>query len=603
MATETDTSPARAGWIFPARLALGLAQGGALYLLYRASDSHVWPANVPLLFAPLLLVALYVPLLVSQAMGTMRLPTLTAWITVAAAVCWGLGHHDRVSHPLSVIISDSDILPQVSTFFFGFAGLFIAQALIAAGDGERRPIARYESYFDTAWKLGLQLALAAVFVGVFWGVLWLGAELFNLIKLSFFSRLIEHDWFAIPATTLAIAAAIELTDVRARLVAGIRSVVLTLLGWLLPVLALIAAGFLASIFVTGFTPLWATREAAGGLLSAAAALVVLINAAYQDGEQKSSALLRLSEAVASFALVPLVLISAYALDLRVGQYGWTVERIAALACLIAAACYAVGYSAAVIVSLMGARWMALVERCNIATSFVVLALLVALFSPIADPAKLSVDNQIARLRSSKVSADQFDYNYLWGETGRYGRRALQKLAVLKGGGANVIIRERAKLILTPPVSAPLRPATPSDVTGNLTVYPKGQLLPKSFTAQNWSNAKSAGVIPACLTTPGLTCDAVLADLDGDGIDEAIVISGTDTPLYWWGTVMKLGADGQWAPVATLPSPHCAGELQALRAGTYTLAAPPVPVWRNIQIGKHVISLSLPEVPPDACPQR
>jgi hypothetical protein len=339
------------------------------------------------------------------------------------------------------------------------------------------------------------------------------------------------------------------------------------------------------------------------LLGAAAALVVLINAAYQNGEQKNPALLRLSEAVASFSLVPLVLISAYALDLRVGQYGWTVERIATLACVIAAACYAFGYSAAVVLSLLGARWMALVERCNIATAFVVLALLIALFSPIADPAKLSVDDQVARLRAGKVSAEAFDYNYLWSEGDRYGRRALQKLAALKGKGENAIISRNAKLVLIVPSNAPLRPATPLDVTGNLTVYPKGETLPKSFIAQNWSKTKSPGVIPACLTTPGLTCDAMLADLDGDGADEVIVMSGTDTPLYWWGTVMKLGADGLWAPVATLPSPHCAGEIEALRAGTYKLVVPPAPVWRNIQIGKHTITITLPEIAPDACPGR
>jgi hypothetical protein len=600
MTIETDQSQAGTRGIFLARLALGLAQGAALYFLYRASDAHSWPADEPLLFAPLLLVALYVPLLVAQAMGTMRLPTLLSWAAVAALVCFGLGHHDRSSNPISVIVSDSDILPDFSTFFFGFAGLFIAQALIAAGDGERRFIARYESYFDAAWKLGLQMALSTVFVGVFWGVLWLGAALFELIKLDFLSKLIDHEWFSIPATTLAIAAALELTDVRARLVSGIRSVVLTLLGWLLPLMALIAAGFLLGLFVTGFAPLWATREAAGGLLGAAAALVVLINAAYQNGEQKAPALLRLSEAVASFALLPLVLISAYALDLRVGQYGWTVERIAALACLIAAACYAVGYSAAVVLSLLGARWMALVERCNIATSLVVLGLLIALFSPIADPAKLSVDDQIARLRAGKVSAKAFDYNYLWSEGGRYGKRALQKLAALKGKGDAAIISARAKLVLSVPSNIAPHPATPLDVAMNLTVYPKGAALAKSFTAQNWANAKSPGVVPACLTTPGLACDAILADLDG--ADEVIVVSNADG-VYWWGTVMKLGADGQWTVVATLPSPHCAGELDALHAGAYSLTAAPAPVWRNIQIGQHTITLTLPEIAPDACPRR
>jgi len=70
--------------------------------------------------------------------------------------------------------------------------------------------------------------------------------------------------------------------------------------------------------------------------------------------------------------------------------------------------------------------------------------------------------------------------------------------------------------------------------------------------------------------------------------------------YWWGTVMKLGADGAWAPVATLPSPHCLGELEALRAGAYTLVPPPAPIWREIRIGTHSITLTLPEAPPAAC---
>lgn len=601
MAIETDTTPARAGWIFPARLALGLAQGAALYFLYRADDAIVWPANEPLLFAPLLLVALYVPLLVSQAMGTMRLPTLAAWAAVAALVCFGLGHHYFFSNPISVITNDNDVLPNTSTFLFGFAGLFIAQALIAAGDGERRLIARYESYFDAAWKLGLQLALATVFVAVFWGVLWLGAELFKLIKLDFFSKLLNHEWFSIPATTLAVAAAIELTDVRARLVSGIRSVVLTLLGWLLPLMALIAAGFLASVIFTGFAPLWATRAAAGGLLTAAGALVVLINAAYQNGERESAALLRYSEAAAAFALVPLVAISAYALSLRVGQYGWSIDRFAALDCLIAGACYAAGYSIAAVLAFGRPGRMMLLEQTNIAAAFVVLVLLGLWFTPFTDPAKLSTDDQIARLRAGKVSAAAFDYNTMWSEDGRYGRRALQKLASLKGKGEAAVIAARAKLALGSAITVPSKPPGPANVAENLTVYPKGQALPKSFVDQKWSAVAAQATVPACLTMARYACDAVLADLDGDGTDEVIVIN-SDDELDWWGTVMKAGADGRWSPVATLPSPHCAGDLEALRAGAYKLAPPPAPSWRELDFGGHRTAVKLPDPQPEPCPQ-
>ena len=82
--------------------------------------------------------------------------------------------------------------------------------------------------------------LSALFVGVFWGVLWLGAALFNLIGIDAIEKLIEHRWFWIPATTLSLSVAIHLTDVRAGLVRGTRTLVLVLLSWLLPLMTITA---------------------------------------------------------------------------------------------------------------------------------------------------------------------------------------------------------------------------------------------------------------------------------------------------------------------------------------------------------------------------
>ena len=40
-----------------------------LYLLYLVADNDVWPATETLLFAPMLLVALFCPLLLVSALG------------------------------------------------------------------------------------------------------------------------------------------------------------------------------------------------------------------------------------------------------------------------------------------------------------------------------------------------------------------------------------------------------------------------------------------------------------------------------------------------------------------------------------------------------
>ena len=595
MSDEAETSPQNGRFI--ARLVLGLVQGIWLYALYRAADANVWPATEPTSFAPQILTALYVPLLIGQAIGTMRLRTLLIWAAVATVAMCGLGTYDKLRDPVSVITGKDDLLPLFSLFFFGFAGLFIAQSMIAGADASRRYIASYGDYFDASWKLAVQLALSAVFVGVFWGVLWLGAGLFDLIKLDFLEKLLEHEWFAIPATALATAAAIHLTDARAGLVAGIRSVALTLLGWLLPLMAVIAVGFFIGLIFTGFAPLWQTKAAAAGLLGAAAALVILINAAYQNGEQEDErpALLRYAEIVASFALVPLVLIAAYALALRVAQYGWTVERITILACIIAGLCYAFGYAAAAAFTLLGRAWMHLLQPVNIGTSFVIIVLLLALFTPIADPMALSVDDQMARLRAGKISAANFDYDYLKRETGRFGVRALEKLAKSKDAD----VAKRAKYELVNGSSMPAPAAPPVDIAANIHLYPKGKTLPQSMLHQNWLAVKGDTGVPACLLYASSPCDVILADMDGDGVDEAIVVVG-GTDLYWWGTVLKQTADGGWTIAGTLPTPHCKGDLEALKAGKFTTAPPKTPAWNVLQVGGHDIPL-LQTNPVPVCP--
>jgi Domain of unknown function (DUF4153) len=556
------------------RVVVGFLQGLALYLLYLSIDDKAWPSTDPYWIAPLVMVFVFVPLLFLQAAGTMRTRTLVLWTAGTTVLLALLAWYDIWRHwDPTTFNGGSDADMTFALIAFAVVGLFIAQSLIAAADAERRYIASYAAYFDAAWKFGVQLALAVAFVGVFWGVLWLGAVLFNLINLNFLELLIEKSWFAIPATTLATAAAIHVTDVRARLVAGIRTVALTLLSWLLPLMTLIAAGFTFSLPFTGLAPLWATREAASLLLTAAATLVILINAAFQDGDPAHNRpiFLRYAELVAAVVLLPLVSIATYALYLRVAQYGWTVERIATAAIVAVALCYALGYVAAAILTLRGRGWMLTLERVNIVTAFVVLAILLLLFSPLGDPARLSVNSQVARLRSGAVTPAKFDYDFLKGDGGRYGRAALAELAA----DANTTIRKLAKATLAGTIVTTTKPSK-ADIAKNITVYPDSRALPRTLVAQDWSKTPNA---PGCLTTPDLTCDAFFTDLDSDGSEEVLLTSGDDP--FWFGTVLKEGPDKQWRPIASLNG-RCAGMLAALKRGQ-ALPRPPVAGLRDLVI--------------------
>jgi hypothetical protein len=560
------------------RLTAGLIQGAALYALYLAADNKAWPATDPYLLAPLVMVFVFVPLLFTQAVGAVRIRTLVTWIVAATVILAGLAWYNIWRQNPTNVVALSDSGMTVALVVFTVIGLFIAQSLITAADGERQFIASYAAYFDIAWKLEIQLLLAGVFVAVFWAVLWLGAVMFQLIKINLIETLIEKSWFAIPATTLATAAAIHVTDVRTRLVAGIRTVAHTLLSWLLPLMTAIAAAFTLSLLFTGLAPLWATRSAARLLLLAAATLVILTNAAFQDGDPAHNrpAVLRYSELVAAVVLVPLVAIAAYALWLRVAQYGWTYERIFTAATIVIALCYALGYAAAALLTLRGGVWMALLMPVNIITAFVVLAVLLCLFTPIADPARISVDSQVARLRGGAVSARAFDYNYLiWGG-GRFGWAALHELATANFGNESATIRDAARQALAGGY-VPREVVPRADIARNITVYPPARTLPSSFAGQDWS--KTPGEVAPCLTTPNVKCDAFFADLMGDGNEEVLLATGDTFSMYI--TVYKEGVDGRWLANANLIG-YCKGMLAALRAGKMQVV-PQVPAWHDVVI--------------------
>jgi hypothetical protein len=447
--------------------------------------------------------------------------------------------------------------------FFTAATLFILHHLVVPADEQRRWRAPYDSYFDEGWKDAVRLALAAFFVGALWLLLWLGATLFNLIGLKFLEKLITKPWFAFPATTTFFALAVHLTDVRAGLVQGARTLLLSLLSWLLPVFAVIAAGFLLALPFTGLKPLWSTRSASGVMLSACAALVVLINATYQDGEREGfpPAALKWATRLAAVTLAPLTLVAMYGVYLRVAQHGLSPSRIYAIACLVIAASYAAGY---VWASIARQPWMKRIEGTNWFTAHLAVAVLLLIFSPALDPMRISVASQLHRLRTGAVSAEGFDYAFLRFRAGRWGAAALRELAAEKGEGRSGEIGERARtqLALKQPWDRPT--VTTRQRWQALQVV--GPPLPDSFLNQSWAPfddpAANCGVDGnAKARRPG-GCVATAMDLDGRPGPEIIVFD-------------MLGANrvyaqqaGSWAHVGALEGSRCGDEAEALHAGRF-----------------------------------
>lgn len=569
-----------------ARLGLGLVQGLALWGLHEAGEAKVWPATTPEVFFPLVLVCLFAPLIVIQGLGRIGTRTLAIWTLAAAVLLALLGLHDALrAPPPEVGQSGPDFNPALIPL--SVVGLFIGHALVAAADHDGRWIGRYPSHFELAWKHGVQIALSGLFVGVFWALLWLGAALFEVIGIKAFRTLLEQSWFYVPASFMALAAAIHLTDVRVGLIRGVRTVALTMLSWLTPMMALIAAGFLVALPFTGLGPLFETRAATAILLAAAAVLIVLVNTIYQDGDADGSGapnvVLRWSARIGSVALVPIVAIAGYALMLRIGQYGLTPERVIAAAFVLNGAIYAAGYAFAAV---KPGGFMKPLELTNVAGAYVAIACLLALLSPIADPAKLSVNDQLARLASGAVTPDKFDYRFLRYDAAKYGRDALKRLQ----RHASPVVRERATEALTqeyrnrPPEPATDRP--PVRVrAADLKVVTPGKALPAAFLAQDWVDDPALG---DCGDRNGSNqdCRAVIADFDRDGVDDILVVRAYQSGLY------RL-VEGKWRRTASLRNP-CSGWAKALDEGKGSVAEPGL---RDLVIDGRPLTLS-PE--PDVC---
>ncbi len=528
------------------RLGIAELQALCLFTLHRTWEAKAsWAHDRPVLFWALLAVVALPPLVALSGVTSLRARALALWTPSAALICAGLAAYDIWRQPSGAL----PMHPSAQVVCAMVAALFIAHHLIVGADQARRPIAPYPLYFDVAWKDAVQLALSGLFVGVFWLILGLGAALFELIGIKGFGTLIQKDWFAYPATALVFAGAVHVTDVRVGLIRGVRTVGLALLAWLMPLMALIAVGFLAALPFTGLKPLWDTRSAASVLLAAAAALIVLVNAAYQDGtdDGRPPPVLAWAGRAASIVISPLIALAAYAVALRVLQHGWTPDRIIAFACILAGACYALGY---LVAAVRKGDWLRPLERTNVVAAFVVLTLIAALFSPLLDPARISTADQVRRLTSGQVRPDRFDFDFLRFDAGRYGVAALQQLT----RSTTPAIADAARKALSRKTRYEPKIASADQLAARITAYPAGRGVPRSLFTQAWAGSTVGG----CLSYLP-RCDAYFADLDGDGRDEVLLGVGGQLWVY------RLGDDGAWVEVGAIQGVDCT-VVGALRRG-------------------------------------
>ncbi len=319
-------------------------------------------------------------------------------------------------------------------FFAGIFAMLVAAPLfqvVRDEGGLKFPYARLHNHVWTDAVIG---AASFAFVGISFALAWLIASLFKLIGINLFYDLLNYDWFSVMLGGAAFGGAFGLLRERDALVGTLQKLVLLILSVLAPVLAVALVGFLLSLPFTGLSQLWESSiPTTPTLLAAAAGAVGLINAVIGDATTDGSKnrILRYSALILSATILPLALVAAISMGVRIDQYGWTPGRLWGLIAIIVATVYGVAYMFAVWKNTRAKaalNWDEDVRPANIRIAIAICGIALFLALPILDFGSISARDQVVRLKEKAIKLEQFDWRAMAFDFGPKGRAMLDTLA-------------------------------------------------------------------------------------------------------------------------------------------------------------------------------
>ncbi|MBY4636468.1 DUF4153 domain-containing protein [Sphingopyxis sp. XHP0097] len=388
------------------------------------------------------------------------------------------------------------------------------------------PYARLHSH---AWADAVLGAASLAFVGVTFLLTVLIGQMFKLIGINLIFDLLNDEWFGWMLAGAAFGGAVGVLRERDRLVATLQRLVMIVLAVLAPVLAAALLLFLLSLVGTGLGGLWSSGFSTAALMLAAAAFAVLLaNAVIGNGGDEGSAnrMMRGAAALLALAVLPLAAIAAASMQVRIGQYGWTPERIwGAIAVGIALA-----YGIAGLWAVALARWRfdellrPLQQRLAIALMLLALSLALPLF----DFGAISTRDQLARLESGAVKAEQFDWAAMAFDFGPEGRAALAALAKssdkARADAAQAALGATNRYDLDGPRG--LVPVAP--IEERLRILPEGRALPdgaRERIADSYMCSRSAQCVAVVIDEGRI---AVLGQSDPGGAIQSDFVTRNDS---------------------------------------------------------------------------
>lgn len=404
-----------------------LIQGALLYLSNDFSTQE-WRLDHKTTLLYVLVLSLSLPLVFVLSVNTLRNKTLwkvlLAYAVIFIAMTTWVNWNDVGLRDYGTGI--------LATFYFSLAAIIFVTLpwLQVRIENPNSPV-NYPDLHDAIWQNTITVVLTLLIAGLMWGILSLGAGLFKLIGIDFFYNLFfEHQIFTYLANSLVLAIGVLICRTNSKLIITVRKLLSLVVKGLLPLLSFFALIFIFSLPFTGINTLAKQWSSATTLLTTMSLLLaLLVNAVHLSADNnKKKPYPRAIRYIINGSLLALpiyAILSTYYLGLRIVQYGWTPERLWAAVVVGLSLCLSLAYATAVVRK--NTIWLHSLGNINKKMMCLIAAILILCNSPIIDPYRISVNDQMQRYATGKISPDNLDLIMLRFDAGRRGNDALQAL--------------------------------------------------------------------------------------------------------------------------------------------------------------------------------
>lgn len=313
-----------------------------------------------------------------------------------------------------------------------FLLLFIGTPFISAGLQRRGGARNYALLFDTAWALLVRYLAGWLFVAVVWGIVYLSDTLLRLVGVTVIQDLIGVDPVPFALTGLFLGLALAVMHELREYISPF--LVLRLFRILLPAVVVVVGVFLIALVLRGMVSLIGNLSVAATLMAVAIAAITLITSSMDRADEEAAQvpLMAWSARIMSGMLVPLTLAAAWCVWLRVEQYGWTPDRVAAALSALVLVVYALAYG----VSVLRAGWGGRIRQVNLGMALAVLALSVLWLTPAIHAEAISTRSQIARFEAGRLEVARLPLWNMKDGWGRAGTAGLARLRALAEAGTH-----------------------------------------------------------------------------------------------------------------------------------------------------------------------